>query len=46
MPGEVVDGIGARRLGRVLRTGGWIGQCHRKTPTKSDEVPSARATIH
>jgi hypothetical protein len=32
MPGEVVDGIGGCRFGRVLRTGGRIGQCHRETP--------------
>jgi hypothetical protein len=38
MPGKVVDGTGARRRGRVLRAGGWIAECHRKTPTKSEEV--------
>jgi hypothetical protein len=45
-----MDGIGARRRGHVLRAGGWIArgwiaECHRKTPTKSEEVRK-RSGIH
>jgi hypothetical protein len=50
MPGEIVDRTRGCRFGRVLRAGGWIArgwidECHRKTPTRSEEVRSAQA-IH